>query len=166
MSLKYCWKPIFREFKEDTTTWEMCASTTPATRADVISLGVRLFVSFFKKLLESRKNYIKDYKKEEPEKLAFVLFDANCITSALVSQYTIFRLLISIDELIRQVTMNCLERGILLTHVRNELAMTLSSYQVLAIFFLFFQQNTRLCTKVALRLGYAKLWKQSKAKLT
>ena len=35
------------------------------------------------------------------------------------------------DELIRQVTLNCLERGILLMRIKKEIEMTVSSYQTL-----------------------------------
>ena len=35
------------------------------------------------------------------------------------------------DELIRQITLNCLERGILLTRIKKELNMTVNSYQSL-----------------------------------
>ena len=35
------------------------------------------------------------------------------------------------DELIRQITLNCLERGILLTRIKKELIMTINSYQSL-----------------------------------
>ena len=35
------------------------------------------------------------------------------------------------DELIRQVTLNCLERGILLSRIKKESEMTVSSYQTL-----------------------------------
>ena len=35
------------------------------------------------------------------------------------------------DELIRQITLNCLERGILLTRIKKELHMTINSYQSL-----------------------------------
>lgn len=36
-----------------------------------------------------------------------------------------------IDELIRQVTVNCAERGLLLLRVRDEIKMTLAAYQTL-----------------------------------
>lgn len=36
-----------------------------------------------------------------------------------------------IDELIRQVTINCAERGLLLLRVRDEIRMTLAAYQAL-----------------------------------
>lgn len=35
------------------------------------------------------------------------------------------------DELIRQVTINCAERGVLLLRVRDEIRMTISAYQTL-----------------------------------
>lgn len=35
------------------------------------------------------------------------------------------------DELIRQVTVNCAERGLLLLRVRDEIRMTLAAYQTL-----------------------------------
>ena len=36
-----------------------------------------------------------------------------------------------LDELIRQVTINCAERGILLLRVRDEIRMTIAAYQTL-----------------------------------
>eukprot|EP01105_Mastigella_eilhardi_P007508 TRINITY_DN18946_c0_g1_i1.p1 TRINITY_DN18946_c0_g1~~TRINITY_DN18946_c0_g1_i1.p1 ORF type:complete len:314 (+),score=94.91 TRINITY_DN18946_c0_g1_i1:29-943(+) len=92
-----------REFKEDIQSWEMYASTTPATRSDVVQLGRELH----KKMLErrARTTGICPVRRD------------------LYSQ--------CFDELIRQVTLNCAERGVLLTHVRNELNMTLKSYQTL-----------------------------------
>lgn len=35
------------------------------------------------------------------------------------------------DELIREVTINCAERGLLLLRVRDEMHMTIAAYQVL-----------------------------------
>ena len=35
------------------------------------------------------------------------------------------------DELIRQITINCAERGFLLVRVRNEIKMTIAAYQTL-----------------------------------
>lgn len=35
------------------------------------------------------------------------------------------------DELIRQITINCLERGILLMRIKKEIEMTVNSYQTL-----------------------------------
>lgn len=46
--------------------------------------------------------------------------------------YYIIRLFLYIlDELIRQVTVNCAERGLLLLRVRDEIKMTLAAYQTL-----------------------------------
>ena len=39
------------------------------------------------------------------------------------------------DELIRQITINCAERGLLLLRVRDELRMTVAAYQVSRIAF-------------------------------
>lgn len=36
-----------------------------------------------------------------------------------------------LDEIIRQVTINCAERGVLLLRVRDEIRMTISAYQTL-----------------------------------
>lgn len=36
-----------------------------------------------------------------------------------------------VDELIRQVTINCAERGLLLLRVRDEIRMTIAAYQTL-----------------------------------
>jgi dynein light intermediate chain len=35
------------------------------------------------------------------------------------------------DEVIRQVTINCAERGLLLLRIRDEIRMTISTYQML-----------------------------------
>lgn len=37
----------------------------------------------------------------------------------------------SLDEIIRQVTINCAERGLLLLRVRDEIKMTIEAYQTL-----------------------------------
>lgn len=39
--------------------------------------------------------------------------------------------LFPLDELIRQVTINCAERGLLLLRVRDEIRMTVAAYQTL-----------------------------------
>ena len=36
-----------------------------------------------------------------------------------------------VDELIRQITINCAERGLLLLRVRDEIRMTIAAYQTL-----------------------------------
>jgi len=42
-----------------------------------------------------------------------------------------FLLFYFVDELIRQVTINCAERGLLLLRVRDEIRMTIAAYQTL-----------------------------------
>lgn len=37
---------------------------------------------------------------------------------------------LTVDELIREVTINCAERGLLLLRVRDEMRMTIAAYQV------------------------------------
>lgn len=39
--------------------------------------------------------------------------------------------IIFVDELIRQVTINCAERGLLLLRARDEIRMTIAAYQTL-----------------------------------
>ena len=39
--------------------------------------------------------------------------------------------LTAVDELIREVTINCAERGLLLLRVRDEMRMTIAAYQTL-----------------------------------
>lgn len=46
------------------------------------------------------------------------------------SNYTT-NFVILLDELIRQVTINCAERGLLLLRVRDEIQMTIAAYQTL-----------------------------------
>jgi len=48
-----------------------------------------------------------------------------------LSKYSIIYYTLFSDELIRQVTVNCAERGLLLLRVRDEIKMTLAAYQTL-----------------------------------
>ncbi|RYH17339.1 hypothetical protein EON65_28755 [archaeon] len=61
-----------------------------------------------------------------------------CISSSTSFFYSIICLLLSdifessmIDELIRQITINCAERGLLLLRVRDEARMTITAYETL-----------------------------------
>ena len=51
------------------------------------------------------------------------VLNENLTISAIIS--------LSTDELIRQVTINCAERGLLLLRVRDEIRMTIAAYQTL-----------------------------------
>eukprot|EP00922_Rhytidocystis_sp_ex-Travisia-forbesii_P056480 GHVS01083602.1.p1 GENE.GHVS01083602.1~~GHVS01083602.1.p1 ORF type:complete len:242 (+),score=55.47 GHVS01083602.1:339-1064(+) len=92
-----------REWTEDDQLWVQHASSTPATRIDVINLQEELD----KRLLQrqARETGICPIREE------------------LYSQ--------CFDELIRQVTIICAERGLLLLRVRDEIKMTISCYQSL-----------------------------------
>lgn len=78
-------------------------SSTPATRSDVISLQESLDSKLASR--QARESGICPIREE---------LYAQCF-----------------DELIRQVTINCAERGLLLLRVRDELRMTIASYQTL-----------------------------------
>lgn len=92
-----------RQWEKDGNLWISNISSTPATRLDVINLQAKLD----KKLteLQARETGICPIREE------------------LYSQ--------CFDELIRQVTINCAERGLLLLRVRDELRMTIEAYQTL-----------------------------------
>jgi hypothetical protein len=69
-------------------------------------------------------------------RLESVLFEDAYMMSCLVSEsrklFSIILLhLFNLDELIRQVTINCAERGLLLLRVRDEIHLSILSYQTL-----------------------------------
>ena len=92
-----------REYSDSGQLWVQYVSPIPATRLDVINLQEELD----KKLQErqARETGICPIREE------------------LYSQ--------AFDELIRQVTINCAERGFLLVRVRDEIKMTIQAYQTL-----------------------------------
>ena len=59
----------------------------------------------------------------------------NCLLLSLLMMQSIqnFKICCTLllDELIRQVTINCAERGLLLLRVRDEIRMTIAAYQTL-----------------------------------
>ena len=79
-----------------------CVLSTPATKSDVIHLQKELDNRL--QTMQARETGICPIREE------------------LYSQ--------SFDELIRQITINCSHRGLLLVRVRDEMRMTLQSYQV------------------------------------
>ena len=92
-----------REFEDSSALWVQRVNSAPATRMDVITLQERL-----DKLLnerQARETGICPVREE---------LYAQCF-----------------DELIRQVTVNCAERGLLLLRVRDELRMSIMAYQTL-----------------------------------
>ena len=92
-----------REYSDAGQLWVQYVSPIPATRLDVVTLQEELD----KKLQErqTRETGICPIREE------------------LYSQ--------AFDELIRQVTINCAERGFLLVRVRDEIKMTIQAYQTL-----------------------------------
>ena len=92
-----------REFHERDALWVQRVSTAPATRLDVITLQERL-----DGLLEERQAREIGICPVREE------LYAQCF-----------------DELIRQVTVSCAERGLLLLRVRDELRMSIMAYQTL-----------------------------------
>ncbi|XP_065179600.1 33 kDa inner dynein arm light chain, axonemal-like [Sycon ciliatum] len=92
-----------REWQESGQLWVQPVSSTPATRMEVLGL---------KELLDTR---IQQRQARET---------GICpVRRELYSQ--------CFDEIIRQVTIECSERGLLLLRVRDEIKMTLQAYQTL-----------------------------------
>eukprot|EP01038_Epipyxis_sp_PR26KG_P015925 gene15925-21605_t len=92
-----------REWTEDGQLWVQYVSSTPATRLDVINLQEQLDHQL--QARQARETGICPVREE------------------LYSQ--------CFDELIRQITINCAERGLLLLRVRDESRMTISAYETL-----------------------------------
>ncbi|KAL1123177.1 hypothetical protein AAG570_002264, partial [Ranatra chinensis] len=92
-----------REWEEDGQLWRQQVSSQPATRAEVLKLGENLDMRLQQR--QARETGICAIRRE------------------LFTQ--------AFDELIRQVTINCAERGLLLLRVRDEMRMTTAAYQAL-----------------------------------
>ncbi|XP_076297037.1 33 kDa inner dynein arm light chain, axonemal-like [Lasioglossum baleicum] len=92
-----------KKWEEDGQTWTQQVSSTPATRLDVINLQEQLDMKLQQR--QARETGLCPVRRE---------LYTQCF-----------------DEIIRQVTVNCAERGILLLRVRDELKMTLAAYQIL-----------------------------------
>merc|ERR1711918_47036 len=92
-----------REWTEDGQLWIQYVSSTPATRLDVINLQEQLDLKLQQR--QARETGICPIREE---------LYAQCF-----------------DELIRQVTINCAERGLLLLRVRDEIRMSIAAYQTL-----------------------------------
>jgi len=92
-----------REYTENGQLWVQYVSPEPATRVEVIKLQVDLETKL--KDRQFRETGIWPIREE---------LYAQCF-----------------DELIRQITINCAERGFLLVRVRDEIKMTIIAYQTL-----------------------------------
>ncbi|KAL4657571.1 axonemal dynein light intermediate polypeptide 1-like [Arapaima gigas] len=93
----------FREWVEGNKLWVQKVSSAPCTRMDVVHLQEQLDLKLQQR--QARETGICLIRRE------------------LYSQF--------FDELIRQVTINCAERGVLLHRVRDEIVMTIATYQTL-----------------------------------
>ncbi|KAK9307227.1 hypothetical protein QLX08_002390 [Tetragonisca angustula] len=92
-----------KQWEEDGQVWTQQVSSTPATRLDVINLQEHLDMKLQQR--QARETGICPVRRE---------LYTQCF-----------------DEIIRQVTINCAERGLLLLRIRDELKMTLAAYQTL-----------------------------------
>ncbi|EEZ97276.1 33 kDa inner dynein arm light chain, axonemal [Tribolium castaneum] len=92
-----------KEWEEEGQLWRQNVSTTPATRLDVINLQEQLDMRLQQQ--QARETGICPVRRE---------LYTQCF-----------------DEIIRQVTINCAERGLLLLRVRDEMRMTIEAYQAL-----------------------------------
>eukprot|EP00347_Sterkiella_histriomuscorum_P012876 403366881 len=92
-----------REYTENGQLWVRYVSPTPATRVDVINLQDELDKRL--QARQARETGICPIREE---------LYAQCF-----------------DELIRQITIQCAERGFLLVRVRDEIKMTIQAYQTL-----------------------------------
>mmetsp|Transcript_21928 Transcript_21928/g.52035 ORF Transcript_21928/g.52035 Transcript_21928/m.52035 type:complete len:245 (+) Transcript_21928:57-791(+) len=92
-----------REWTEDGELWVQYVSAVPATRSDAISLGEHLDQRL--QLRRARDSGICTIREE------------------LYAQ--------TFDELIRQVTIECAERGLLFLRIRDESRMRIAAYQTL-----------------------------------
>lgn len=120
-----------REWTEDGQLWVQYVSSTPATRSDVTTLQEQLDQKLQQR--QARETGICPIREE---------LYAQCF-----------------DELIRQVTINCAERGLLLLRVRDEIRMTIASYQTL------YESSIAFGMRKALQSEQAKVEMQAKIKV-
>ncbi|KAK9817993.1 hypothetical protein WJX72_005455 [[Myrmecia] bisecta] len=92
-----------REWTEEGQLWVQYVSSNPAGRLDVINLQEKLDQQLQQR--QARETGICPVREE---------LYAQCF-----------------DEIIREVTINCAERGLLLLRVRDEMRMTVAAYQTL-----------------------------------
>ncbi|XP_058033983.1 axonemal dynein light intermediate polypeptide 1-like [Ahaetulla prasina] len=95
--------PQYSEWTEENQLWVQQVSSTPSTRMDVVHLQEQLDLKLQQR--QARETGICPVWGEGY---------SQCF-----------------DELIRQVTINCAERGLLLLRVRDEIRMTIAAYQTL-----------------------------------
>ncbi|NXW16973.1 IDLC protein, partial [Circaetus pectoralis] len=92
-----------REWEEENRRWVQEVSSAPSTRLDVVHLQEQLDLRLQQR--QARETGICPVRRE---------LYTQCF-----------------DELIRETTINCAERGLLLLRVRDEIQMTIAAYQTL-----------------------------------
>ncbi|XP_074663527.1 axonemal dynein light intermediate polypeptide 1 [Strix aluco] len=92
-----------REWEEENQRWVQEVSSAPSTRLDVVHLQEQLDLRLLQR--QARETGVCPVRRE---------LYGQCF-----------------DELIREVTINCAERGLLLLRVRDEIQMTIAAYQTL-----------------------------------
>ncbi|KAI6172856.1 Dyla-1 [Aphelenchoides besseyi] len=105
-----------RKREIDGKSWLERASTVPSTRFDLLGLQQKFENEL--KISRSKSFGICPLRRRIYDEM-FGEFDQNQLTNT------------NPDELIRQVTINCAERGLLLLRVRDEIHLTILSYQSL-----------------------------------
>lgn len=120
-----------REYQENGEKWVQFVSSTPATRLDVINLQERLDALLHER--QARETGICPVREE------------------------LYRQVF--EEIIRQVTVNCAERGLLLLRVRDELRMTLDSYRSL------YESSAAYGMRKALQAEHSKLEMEAKIRV-
>ena len=146
-----CALTFFRcsEWNEDGQLWVQYVSTTPATRLDVINLQEELDRKLQQRqvlflLVLCFPTFAFYCPLCHSVVLAFLAFLVDMLAQSFTFQFNLYQAretgicpvreeLYSqtFDELIRQVAINCSERGLLLLRVRDEIRMTISAYQTL-----------------------------------
>ncbi len=117
------------EWDEGGQLWQQKVSSTPATRLDVITLQEQLDMWLQRR--EARETGICPVRRE--------LYSQCFGTPRKIKKKAIPLLHVDdwvsrsapLDELIRQVTISCQERGLLLLRVRDEIRMSIAAYQTL-----------------------------------
>ena len=108
-----------REWEHNGKLWRQRVSASPATRLDVMNLQEQLDQKLQQR--QARETGICQVRTNKVLRNTEYIYLQ--VRRELYSQ--------CFDELIRQSTINCAERGLLMLRVRDELRMTLMAYQTL-----------------------------------
>ena len=137
-----------REWEEDGKLWRQSVSSTPATRSANILILTFIFL-YRLDVMNLQEQLDLKLQQRQARETGICQVSRHCTGAVTFAQpltqttiwYPVFQTRRELyaqcfDELIRQSTINCTERGLLLLRVRDELRMTLHAYQVSQRFFL------------------------------